>query len=56
MYIVPHLNVIKEEVDIGRHLLSVVGECNSLQAEWALELFTSTVHLIEMVNEISVHR
>jgi hypothetical protein len=55
MYVFPHLNVIKEEVDIRRHLLSVAGECNSLQAEWALQFFASTVHLIEMVNEISVH-
>jgi hypothetical protein len=55
MHIFPHLDMIQEEVDIGRHLLSMAGECNSLQTEWALELFTSTVHLIEMVNEISVH-
>jgi hypothetical protein len=50
-----YLNMIKEKIDIGRNLLAVICKCNNLQTEWALHLFASTVDLIKVVNQISVH-
>jgi len=47
--------MIKEKIDIGRNLLAVICKCNNLQTEWALHLFASTVDLIKVVNQISVH-
>jgi hypothetical protein len=51
-----YLYMVEEEVDVDRYLSAVVGKGHNLETEWTLHRFTSSMHLVEVIYDLTMHR